>query len=72
MGSGYFLYSDQPATITVSGITPTVAPLLALSAGWNLIGLPTVRLGRQPAACWQHHDAGGLRWRQRNGRGAHG
>ncbi len=45
-GQGYFLYSDQPATITVTGLSATVAPTITLTAGWNLIATPTASNGQ--------------------------
>ena len=51
-GQGYFLYTDQPATLTVSGITPTVAPTLTLIGGlepdWRAHGRAAVR---RPVPC---------------------
>jgi len=41
VGQGYFLYSDAPGAITITGTTPASSPSLALQAGWNLIGAPS-------------------------------
>jgi len=41
LGQGFFLYSDAPAALVVTGTLPLAPPQLALQTGWNLIGLPT-------------------------------
>ena len=43
LGQGFFLYSDAPAALTVTGTLPSGPPELNLGSGWNLIGLPTTR-----------------------------
>jgi len=40
MGQGYFLYSDGPATVTITGSAPTTPPTVTLAAGWNLVAVP--------------------------------
>ncbi len=60
LGQGYFMYTDQAASLPVSGISMTVAPTVTLAAGWNLIGLPTVSDGQKAHALLASLTAAGL------------
>jgi RHS repeat-associated protein len=39
-GSGYLLYSDRAGTLSFTGNVASTLPSWALSAGWNVVGLP--------------------------------
>jgi hypothetical protein len=40
LGHGYALYTDSPASLTLSGVPVTAAAPLTLAPGWNLVGFP--------------------------------
>ena len=58
-GLGYFVYSDQASTLTVTGCSIAGAPTQTLTAGWNLIGLPTASGGQTASALLSNLTAEG-------------
>jgi hypothetical protein len=40
VGTGYLLYSDQPAAYVMRGSVPDTLPTWQIAAGWNLVGFP--------------------------------
>jgi len=56
VGTGYFVYSDEDTSITVSGV-PAREVSIPLSPGWNLIGVPFGEIDEittsPPDAIWE-------------------
>ncbi len=59
-GAGYFLYADRATAVAVRGEPVTQAPLLTLSAGWSLVGLPTAVVGQTARDLLSSLNAAGL------------
>ena len=60
LGQGYFLYTDQAVSVTVSGSTPVLTPTQTLVAGWNLVGAPLAGSGQTASSLLSSLAAAGL------------